>query len=213
MSRTVSGLYAVTPEMADTAALLTRVEAALRGGARVVQYRNKSADRVLQHGQADAIARACRRAGACFIVNDSVPLAVETDADGVHLGSGDVDIYTARRTLGPDKLIGISCYNQLSRAREAAGDGADYIAFGSFFASATKPGALRAGVELLASARRTLAVQIVAIGGITPDNARELIAAGADALAVVTALFDAADVEQAARRFASLFNIPVHPEA
>ena len=213
MGRRVRGLYAVTPEMIDTEALLTRVEAALRGGARVVQYRNKSADRSLQIRQAGAVAHACRRAGAYFIVNDSVPLAAETDADGVHLGSGDVDIDSARRALGPDKLIGISCYNQLSLACEAAGNGADYIAFGSFFASATKPGALRADVELLAGARRTLAVPIVAIGGITLDNAQTLIEAGADALAVVAALFDSADVEQTARRFASLFNTPVHPKA
>ena len=212
MSRRVSGLYAVTPEMIDTATLLTRVEAALRGGARMVQYRNKSADRFLQVRQAGAIAHACRRTGACFIVNDSVPLAAETDADGVHLGSGDVDIDSARKALGPDKLIGISCYNQLSLAREAAGNGADYIAFGSFYASATKPAALRADVELLARARRILAIPIVAIGGITLDNAQPLIEAGADALAVVAALFDSADVEQTARRFASAFDIPVHPK-
>ena len=213
MSRIVSGLYAVTPELIDTAELLARVEAALRGGARMVQYRNKSADRFLQIRQAGAVARACRRTGACFIVNDSITLAAEIDADGVHLGSGDVDIDSARKALGPNKLIGISCYNQLSRAREAAGNGADYIAFGSFFASATKPVAMRADVELLADARRTLVVPIVAIGGITPDNAQALIEAGADALAVVSALFDSADVEQTARRFASLFNIPVHPKA
>ena len=212
MSRRVSGLYAVTPEMIDTAALLTRVEAALRGGAHMVQYRNKSADRRLQTRQASAIAHACRRAGACFIVNDSVPLAAETDADGVHLGSGDVDINSARKALGADRLIGISCYNQFSRAREAAGNGADYIAFGSFYASATKPAALPADVELLARARRTLAIPIVAIGGITLDNAQPLIEAGADALAVVSALFGSADVEQTARRFASLFDTPVHPK-
>lgn len=212
MGRTVSGLYAVTPEMADTAALLPRIEAALRGGARVVQYRNKSADRSSLRLQAEAIARACRRAGACFIVNDSVALAAEIDADGVHLGSDDLDIDTARRVLGPGKLIGISCYNQLSRAREAEAGGADYVAFGSFFASATKPGAQRADVELLTSARRTLAVPIVAIGGITPDNAQALIAAGADALAVVRALFDSVDVERTAHRFASLFDAPVFPE-
>lgn len=213
MSRRVSGLYAVTPEMNDTAALLFRVEAALRGGARMVQYRNKSADRSLQIRQAGAIANACRRAGACFIVNDSVSLAAETGADGVHLGSGDVDIESARRALGRDKLIGISCYNQLSRAREATGNGADYIAFGSFFASATKPAAQRADFEILALARRSLAIPIVAIGGITLGNAQPLIEAGADALAVVAALFDSADVEQTARRFASLFNMPVHPKA
>lgn len=210
MIQTVKGLYAVTPEMTDTAALLHRVEAALRGGASVVQYRNKSADRSLHLRQAESVARACRRAGVCFIVNDSVALAVETDADGVHLGSGDVDIETARKVLGPAKLIGVSCYNQLSRAREAEAGGADYVAFGSFFASGTKPGAQRADIELLASARRALAVPIVAIGGIAPDNAPALIAAGADALAVVRALFDSPDVERTAHRFAALFGLPIH---
>jgi thiamine-phosphate pyrophosphorylase len=205
MARTVSGLYAVTPEIADTAILSDKVEAALRGGARVIQYRNKSADELLRNLQARAISQLCRRAGACFIVNDSVSLAREVEADGVHLGSCDEDLDSARRVLGPGKLIGVSCYAQLSRARESAASGADYVAFGSFFASPTKPGAVRADMELLAAARLEISIPIVAIGGITADNGADLIACGADALAVVTALFDSADVEQAARQFAALF--------
>lgn len=205
MARTVSGLYAVTPEITDTAILSDKVEAALRGGARVVQYRNKSADEPLRNLQARAISLLCRRAGACFIVNDSVSLAREVDADGVHLGSCDEDLDSARRALDPGKLIGVSCYNQLPRARAAVASGADYVAFGSFFASPTKPGAVRADMELLAVARQEISIPIVAIGGITAGNAAALIASGADALAVVSALFDAVDVEQAARQFAALF--------
>jgi thiamine-phosphate pyrophosphorylase len=193
--------------MSDTATLSDKVEAALRGGARVVQYRNKSADESLLYRQARAISLLCRRAGACFVVNDSVPLARALDADGVHLGSGDESIASARRALGGGKLVGISCYNQLSLAREAAASGADYVAFGSFFVSPTKPEAIPADVALLALARRQLSIPIVAIGGITADNAAGLIESGADAVAVVSALFDSGDVEQAARRFSALFTL------
>lgn len=204
MRKTVSGLYAVTPELADSALLTNKVEAALRGGARVVQYRNKAADERLRHEQALQIARLCRDAGACFIVNDSIELAREVAADGVHLGKDDDGVGAARALLGPGKLIGVSCYNQLGRARDAVAQGADYIAFGSFFPSPTKAGAVTASRDLLRAARE-FSLPIVAIGGITPDNAAGLIEAGADAVAVVSAVFDAPDVERAARRIAGLF--------
>jgi thiamine-phosphate pyrophosphorylase len=204
MRKTVSGLYAVTPELADPALLTNKVEAALRGGARVVQYRNKAADERLRHEQALQIARLCRDAGICFIVNDSIELAREVAADGVHLGKDDDGVGAARALLGPGKLIGVSCYNQLGRARDAVAQGADYIAFGSFFPSPTKPGAVTASRDLLRAARE-FSLPIVAIGGITPDNAAGLIEAGADAVAVVSAVFDAPDVERAARRIAGLF--------
>jgi thiamine-phosphate pyrophosphorylase len=204
MRKTVSGLYAVTPGLADSALLTSKVEAALRGGAHVVQYRNKTADERLRREQALRIARLCRDVGACFIVNDSIELAREVAADGVHLGKDDDGVSAARALLGPDKLIGVSCYNQLWRARDAVVQGADYIAFGSFFPSPTKPGAVTAGPDLLRAARK-FSRPIVAIGGITPDNASGLIEAGADAVAVVAAVFDAHDVERAARRIAGLF--------
>jgi len=183
--------------------LTNKVEAALRGGARVVQYRNKAADERLRHEQALQIARLCRGAGACFIVNDSIELARDVAADGVHLGKGD-DVGAARALLGPGKLIGVSCYNQLWRARDAVAQGADYVAFGSFFPSPTKPGAVTASRDLLRAAKE-FSLPVVAIGGITPDNAAGLIEAGADAVAVVSAVFDAPDVERAARRIAGLF--------
>ena len=210
MNKPVSGLYAVTPELTDSSALISKVDAALRGGARVIQYRSKSTEDSLRRLQAGEISRLCRIWDAIFIVNDSVELAREVDADGVHLGKNDRDAGAARALLGPGKLIGVSCYNEMVSARTAASQGADYVAFGSFFPSATKPLALRAGTELLRIARSEIALPVVAIGGINEDNAAELIAAGADAIAVVSALFDSPDVEAQARRFARLFQVPVH---
>lgn len=210
MNKPVSGLYAVTPELTDSIALVSKVDAALRGGARVIQYRSKSIPDSLRRSQAGEIARLCRIWNALFIVNDSVELAREVDADGVHLGKDDGDVLAARTMLGPGKLIGVSCYDEIGRAREAVSQGADYVAFGSFFSSSTKPQALRAGTELLQIAASEIALPVVAIGGITEDNAAGLIAAGADAVAVVSALFDALDVEAQARRFARLFQMPVN---
>ena len=204
MRKTISGLYAITPGLADPELLAGKVEAALRGGARVVQYRNKAAGEPLRHEQAVRIARLCRDAGACFIVNDNIELARKVAADGVHLGKDDEGVGAARALLGPGKLIGVSCYNELWRARDAVAQGADYIAFGSFFPSPTKPGAVTAARDLLRAAKE-FSVPIVAIGGITPDNAAGLIEAGADAVAVLSAVFDAPDVERAARRIAALF--------
>jgi thiamine-phosphate pyrophosphorylase len=204
MRKTISGLYAVTPGLADPELLAGKVDAALRGGARVVQYRNKDAGEQLRQEQAVRIARLCRDAGACFIVNDNIELARKVAADGVHLGKDDEGVGAARALLGPGKLIGVSCYNELWRARDAVAQGADYIAFGSFFPSPTKPGAVTAARDLLRAAKE-FSLPIVAIGGITPDNAAGLIEAGADAVAVLSAVFDAPDVERAARRIAGLF--------
>ena len=210
MNKPVSGLYAITPELADTIALAGKVEAALRGGARVIQYRSKLTKVALRRAQAAEIARLCRTWNALFIVNDSVELAREVDADGVHLGKDDGDFGVARAMLGRGKLIGVSCYNELGRARAAVSRGADYVAFGSYFPSATKPLAPRADTELLRIAASEIALPVIAIGGINVDNAAQLIAAGADAVAVVSALFDAPDIEAQARLFARLFEIPIH---
>ena len=210
MNKPVSGLYAVTPELTDSIALISKVDAALRGGARVVQYRSKLSADSLRRAQAGEIANLCRIHNALFIVNDSAALAREVDADGVHLGRDDGSVLAARMTLGPGKLIGVSCYSEIGRAREAVSQGADYVAFGSFFSSSTKPQASAAGTEVLRVAASEIALPLVAIGGITEDNAAGLIAAGADAVAVVSALFDAIDVEAQARRFARLFQMPVN---
>ena len=210
MNKPISGLYAVTPEMTDSIALISKVDAALRGGARVIQYRSKAIAESLRRTQAGELARLCRTWNALFIVNDDVALAREVDADGVHLGKDDGGVLAARSMLGPGKLIGVSCYNEIRRAREAQSQGADYVAFGSFFSSSTKPDAIPTGAELLQIATLEIRLPVVAIGGINENNAAVLIAAGADAVAVVSALFDAIDVEAQARRFARLFRMSVN---
>jgi len=203
-ARRLAGLYAVTPDLADTADLVARVAAALTGGAAAIQYRNKTADAALRRAQAAALARVHAARGALFIVNDDAALAVEVGADGVHVGEDDGSIVAAREIVGPDRIIGVSCYNDYACAEAAVAAGADYVAFGSFFASTVKPGARRADVALLLRARH-LGVPVVAIGGITADNAPELERAGADAVAVISAVFDAPDVEVAARAVANAF--------
>lgn len=203
----INGLYAVTPDLADTALLLAKTRAALAGGARLVQYRNKTADENLRHEQAAALRELCRRHGATFIINDHVELAHALGADGVHVGADDTAVATARVLLGRGKIIGASCYNDLQRAQSAVAQGADYVAFGSFFASSVKPDAVRAPVPILQAARQQIKLPVVAIGGITLNNAGGLIKAGADAVAVMSALFDAPDVERAAREFYDLFCI------
>jgi thiamine-phosphate pyrophosphorylase len=200
----IKGLYAVTPDLADTIALIAQVERVLGAGARLLQYRNKTADDMTRRIQATALSVLCRRYGACLIINDDVALALAVDADGVHLGADDTALATARAQLGFGKTIGVSCYDSMQRAQIAVADGADYIAFGSFYASSVKPGAVRAPLTLL-SAARNLDVPIVAIGGITLANARDLITAGADAVAVISALFAVTDADAATRGFCRLF--------
>jgi len=201
------GLYAVTPGIVDTAALCERVRDALAGGAAMLQYRAKNAGRELALEQARSLAGLCADAGVPFIVNDSVDLALEVGADGVHLGREDADPRDARRRL-PRGVIGVSCYADPERARSAAQAGADYVAVGSVFASATKPNAVRAPLEILARAHEASRLPVVAIGGITPHNAPAAIAAGADMVAVINAVFDAPDVRAAAAALARLFDSP-----
>jgi len=207
----IAGLYAVTPDLASTEELAARAAAALTGGAAAIQYRNKAADPALKREQARALARVQAIRGGLFIVNDDAALAAEVCADGVHIGSDDLGIDAARDIVGPDRIIGVSCYDDLALAEAAVAAGADYVAFGSFFASPVKPDARRADVALLEQAR-ALSVPVVAIGGITAANAPVLVRAGATALAVITAVFDAPDVEAAARAIANVFPaISFHP--
>jgi thiamine-phosphate pyrophosphorylase len=198
------GLYAITPQTDDTERLVRLVASALAGGARAVQYRDKSGDRARRRAQAGALHELCRQHGVPLIVNDDVDLALDVRADGVHLGRDDPDPAVTRARLGPGILIGASCYADLTRALTAVRGGADYVAFGSVFVSRTKPDAARAPLSLFARARAELRVPLVAIGGITPANAAEVLAAGADGLAVSSALFDAPDVEAAAAAFHAL---------
>jgi thiamine-phosphate pyrophosphorylase len=201
------GVYAITPETADTESLLTRVEAALRGGIAAVQYRDKSTDVARRHAQASELVALCRRYKVPLIVNDDLRLADLTDADGVHLGRDDGSLREARIILGKDKFIGASCYQSLDLAHAAQAAGADYVAFGSFFASPTKPAAGRADEALLHAATQAIRIPIVAIGGITLANAPLLLDAGADCLAVLSALFDAPDIGAAAHALNQLFEV------
>ena len=201
----INGLYAITPDILDTNELLRVVRLALHGGARVLQYRNKSADAALKLAQAQALCQLARKFKTTFIVNDDAQLAAQVEADGVHLGGEDGSLAAARTLLGSSKIIGVSCYNRLSLAHEAVRQGADYVAFGAFFSSSVKPEAVKADVALLQAAHRELDVPIVAIGGITQQNAATLIDAGASAVAVITALWNAPDIEASAHGFSKLF--------
>jgi len=199
------GIYALTSETADTAQLLTQVEAALAGGVAAVQYRDKSDDVARRHEQASELVALCRRFGVPLIVNDDLRLADLCDADGVHLGRDDGSLREARIILGKDRFIGASCYQSLELAQAAQAMGADYVAFGSFFASPTKPAAPRAGLDLLRDATAVIQVPLVAIGGITLANAPQLLDAGADSLAVLSAVFDVHDIQAAAHDLNQLF--------
>jgi thiamine-phosphate pyrophosphorylase len=198
-------LYAITPREPDTGRLVELVGRVLAGGAAVVQYRAKDLARDAMLAQARALAALCRAHGVPLIVNDDVDVAIASGADGVHLGRDDGDPGEVRRRM-PHGLIGVSCYAEPARARAAARSGADYVGIGAMFASPTKPLAPHAPLEILAQARSESGLPVAAIGGIDTDNAPRAIAAGADMVAVITALFDAPDVEATARRFASFFD-------
>ena len=199
------GLYAITPSGLDETRLITNAEAALRGGTRIVQFRDKTRDSALQHHLALTLRALTRRFNALLIINDNLPLALSSDADGVHLGGTDGDLAKARRQLGPNKILGASCYADFEQARAAVQAGADYIAFGAVFASPTKPHAVRADLSLFERSRRELAIPTCAIGGITERNAPSVVASGADMLAVITDLFEAPNIEERARAFQLLF--------
>jgi thiamine-phosphate pyrophosphorylase len=201
----ISGLYAVTPNTLDTELLCQSVEAALQGGASLVQYRNKAADAMLRLRQASALLALCRSFSVPLIINDHLDLCAQIDADGLHLGASDCDLGAARRLLGADKIIGASCYNQLDLALKAEATGASYVAFGACFGSETKPEAVNAPLNLFQQAKQKINIPLVAIGGITLQNAPLAIAAGADAIAVITSLFDAMDVTAASQQFTHLF--------
>jgi thiamine-phosphate pyrophosphorylase len=205
VSWTIAGLYAVTPDTEDTSSLLAGAEAAIGGGASALQYRNKAASPSVKMRQGESLLALCRRRGIPLIINDDADLALALDADGAHIGADDGPLQRVRKKLGGRKILGASCYGDLDSAVAAQAAGADYVAFGSFFASRVKPGAPRAPLSLLREAKQRLAVPIVAIGGITLENAPSLIAAGADSVAVISAVFGAADVRAASRGFAALF--------
>ena len=200
------GLYAITDAalIADDR-LIDAVELAILGGARLIQYRDKSAAATRRLAQAQALNALCRRYAIPLIINDDVELAFQVGAAGVHLGQDDPAFTTARARLGEHALIGVSCYDRLDLAVAAERAGADQVAFGAVFPSPTKPDEVRAPLNLLREARAVLNLPIVAIGGITPDNAPALLEAGVDALAVISGVFGQPDIQAAARRYSALF--------
>jgi len=202
----IAGLYAIADSTYLAAdKFVPAVRAALDGGARVIQYRDKKSEPKQREDIARALNALCREHAVPLLINDDVRLAGIVGAAGVHLGRDDPDIGAARAALGDTALIGVSCYNELPRACAAQESGADYVAFGRFFPSRTKPQAVPANIELLKQARAMLNIPIVAIGGITPENGASLIEAGADALAVIEGVFKQANIRAAAERFARLF--------
>ena len=209
------GLYAITPDERYTPRLVALVSAAVAGGAVLVQYRNKAASADLRREQITALLPLCHAAGADLIVNDDVELAIELEADGVHVGRDDAaeSLTLVRQALGPNRILGVSCYNDLSIAQRAAAVGADYLAIGSMFTSNTKPAAVKASLELVTDVRRRFGLPVAAIGGITLANAPSVIAAGADLLAVITDLFSATDIKFQAQNYAALFTPVSTPRA
>ncbi|TNG00329.1 MAG: thiamine phosphate synthase [Gammaproteobacteria bacterium] len=200
------GLYAITqPEYQSVDELMQQVDQAITGGAAVIQYRDKSSSWSQREQVAIEIHALCRERGALMIINDDVQLAQMINADGVHLGRDDMLPADARRILGMGKLIGVSCYADMGRAQMAQQQGADYVAFGSFFPSTSKPEAIPAPIDVLVRAKAEIGLAIVAIGGITADNGRALIDAGADMLAVIHGVFGQQDIVQASRDIAALF--------
>ena len=204
-SAKIHGLYAVTPDEQNTTILCAKVEAALKGGVSMVQYRNKVVLADHRLPQAKALLALCRAYNVPLIINDHLDLCLQIDADGVHLGASDSDLSAARSLLGDDKIIGASCYNQLELAMSAEKAGASYVAFGACFASSTKPNAPVASLDLIKQAKLQLDLPIVAIGGITIENAPQVLAAGADALAVITDIFLKCDIQAMSARFSRLF--------
>ena len=205
MAYSFNGLYAITPDIADTDLLLAKVEAALQGGINMLQYRNKTANHKLQTQQARAILPLCRQYNVPLIINDSVKLFLTLDADGVHLGADDGNLAEVRARIGSSKILGASCYNRFDLALQAQKAGASYVAFGACFYSSTKPNAPVAGLSLFTRAKAELNIPSIAIGGITLQNASQVIAAGASVIAIINAIFGANDVKSTSQQLSQLF--------
>jgi len=203
----MQGLYVITdPELIPSAKLVSSVGQAIAGGACLVQYRNKTASAAQKLWEAQDLMTLCTNLSVPLIINDDIELAKKVGAAGVHLGQNDISIEKARELLGDEAIIGLSCHDNFAFALEAEKAGANYVAFGSFFASSTKPQAIRAKSDLLLEAKEKLKIPIVAIGGITPKNAKKLIMAGADMLAVINGVFGTAAIENSAKLIQQQFN-------
>lgn len=207
MQKHIQGLYAITDQqLIAPKKFAARVRQVLQGGAQIVQYRDKSQQHQLRFEQASIVVDLCKKFGAISIINDDIELAKIVEADGVHIGTDDDELSYARQELGEQKIIGVSCYANLSLAEQAVADSADYVAFGSIFASPTKPQAPIAGLDVLRQAKQSLRVPIVAIGGITLDNLDDVVSSGADAVAIISGVFANEDISQQALQFSQAFN-------
>jgi len=200
------GLYAITDcANHDTETLLGKSEIILKAGAVILQYRDKSVDQSIRHDRACALQAMCSRHGVVFLINDDIRLASEIAADGVHIGKDDAEVETARNLLGPETVIGVSCYNNLDIALDAQARGANYVAFGAFYPTQTKEKTVKVSAQLLTQAKKKLSIPIVAIGGINPENGQSLVSAGADMLAVVNSIYSVEDPQQITKQFNQLF--------
>ncbi|CDG85184.1 thiamine phosphate synthase [Janthinobacterium agaricidamnosum] len=199
------GLYLVTPNWDDTEKLLATTEQALRAGIGLLQYRHKNADAALRREQAGALLALCRRYACPLVINDFAELCRELDADGLHVGGTDAPVAAMRVLLGPDKIVGASCYGDLGLARAAERAGASYVAFGGFYPSLVKQYPVTTPPDIVAEAKRAIKLPCVVIGGMTPDNAAPLVARGADMAAAISSIYLAADPAAAVRRFNALF--------
>lgn len=200
------GLYVITDcEKLSFETMLQRTKLILETGVPVLQYRDKTTDHKLRHDRALVLKELCSKYQTIFLINDDVELAIDIKADGVHIGKDDLYYEDARRLLGDNAIIGISCYNDFEKAKAAQTTGANYVAFGAFFSTQTKNKTTKAEPGLLRKAKQGLSVPVIAIGGITPDNSDELVQAGADMLAVVSSLYDNDNPQQNVLKFNELF--------
>jgi thiamine-phosphate pyrophosphorylase len=202
----MNGLYLVTPDWDDTEKMLAVTEQALLGGAALVQYRHKTADAAQRKAQASALLALCRRYQRPLVINDFVELCIELDADGVHVGGTDASVAQVRAALGPDKIVGASCYGSLQLARDAHQGGASYVAFGGFYPSRVKKYEVSTPATIVADSKAEIPLPAVVIGGMTAANSAPLVAQGADMVAAISSVYLADDPQAAAREFVALFS-------
>ena len=203
--KALKGLYIVTPDWDDTDQLVQATDLALQGGAVLVQYRHKTADAALRSEQATALLQVCRRHGVPFIINDHLELCLALDADGIHVGGTDASVAQVRAAVGPDKIVGASCYGTLQLARDAQAAGASYVAFGGFYPSRVKKYDFKTAPEIVAQSKAEIGLPVVVIGGMTVENCTPLITQGADLVAAISSVYMQENVSEAARGFAALY--------
>jgi len=205
MTNTLSGLYLVTPDWDDTQKLIASSELALQGGAKILQYRHKTADAALRKQQAQALQTLCKRYAATFIINDHVDLCIELDADGIHVGGTDASVAQVRALVGPEKIVGASCYGDLQLAHSAHQQGASYVAFGGFYVSRIKKYPVTTPFDIVSQSKKSIPLPCVVIGGMTIENCQPLIAQGTDMVAAISSVYMTDNPETAASAFVSLF--------